>query len=334
MKPLQLLTWNCLSCFPQYYDTVKTIEHGASDKPLHINRRYNIQRYHNIVGRLLPHFQQLKEKTLFAITLQEVDFELLEMLKDCTHIRFPELYVHHRSPYMIYPQDTPPPHEYSYFLVTIHHRHNRQYEKHTSPPQKMNRCLITRLKQMTLYNVHIPWVGSDHTDYRKKRTEQTIRSLASALHKQPNSIIIGDLNLSCTFNDILYKQCFAQRVYTINIFGESYKLSPENVLQRKTFTSLEHTPDDGCIAHNKHHITSHFNSLTKEKLPVDTNGWFLKSQKDKYPSDHAMVWVACTTISTNSKSNRQNTGHYKKNRNTLSSRQKRKTTVRHTFNHT
>ena len=87
-----------MSCYPQYYDEIQAIEQGASEKRLQMNRPYNIQRFQNIVERLLPFLQQLNEKALLAITLQEVDFELLDLLKERIQTEFPQLYIHHRTP--------------------------------------------------------------------------------------------------------------------------------------------------------------------------------------------------------------------------------------------
>ena len=294
MASLHFVSWNCMSCYPQYYDEIQAIEQGASEKRLQMNRPYNIQRFQNIVERLLPFLQQLNEKALLAITLQEVDFELLDLLKERIQTEFPQLYIHHRTPYMIYPPNSPHPHQFAYYLATIHHRHNRRYTTaHETIQKNLSRCLVTALKQMVIYNAHIPWVGQDHGDYRKARTRQTIQTLARALRKHPNGILIGDLNASCEFNDTLYKTCFATTFYNTYIFGESYKLSPENVLHRKTYQSLDHTPDDGCIVHKKYTISSYFDSLRRENIPVNAKGWLLKKQKTTYPSDHALVRVKC-----------------------------------------
>jgi len=331
MKSLQFVTWNCLSCYPQYFDEVKAIEKGAPSKALQANRLYNVQRYKNIVSILLPYIERVSKSTLTAILLQEVDFELLQMLKETVNRSFRDVYVHYRTPYMTYPQNQPPPHQFAYFLVTIHHLHNRGGSYSNT---RLDRCLVTSLKTCTIYNVHIPWVAPEHSPYKHHRTEQTVRALSHAVRKHKTCVLLGDLNMSCTFNVGLYNKYFPQRFYTTHVFGESYKLSPENVLQRKTFQLLEHTPDDGCIVHGCYALSTQFDSLGKKRMPVDHTGWFIKQTKSTYPSDHTLAQVNCTPVSkrsgrshTNSNSKRNGRSHT--NRNSNSKRSGRSHTNKH-----
>ena len=294
-RSLRFITWNCMSCFPQYYDEVKSIERGAPKEPMEVNRAHNTKRYGNIVQRLHPYLTQLQRHWLTAITLQEVDSQLLQMIREEVALTHPQLYVHHTSPYYAYPPGRPP-HDFSYHLVTIHHKSERAC--HSAPSSscrtKLDRCLVTTLKSCVVYNVHIPWVSSDHPVLKHHKTEQTVRSLADEARKGNTRVIIGDLNLSCPFNRGLYKKYFAAQCYVVNEFGESYKLSAENVRQRKTFKMLDNSADDGCITHRTYTTTATFDSLRHQQLPVDKNGWFLPPTSSHHPSDHALVAVHCT----------------------------------------
>lgn len=312
MNSLQFVSWNCLSCYPQYFDEVKAIEKGASNKALQANRLYNAKRYKNTVSILMPHIERISENKLTAILLQEVDFELLQMLKETISRSFRDVYVHFRTPYMIYPHNQPPPHQFSYFLVTIHHYHNRSESCSSNPI--LDRCLVTSLRTCTIYNVHIPWVAPDHSPYKHQRTKQTVWALSRAMRNNETSVLLGDLNMSCEFNVGLYKKYFSQRFYNTHTFGESYKLSPENVLKRKTFKLLEHTTDDGCIVHSCYALSSQFNSLGKKQLPIDHTGWFIKQTNSSYPSDHALAQVDCIPVS---KRSRQTHTHRKRSIQTL-----------------
>lgn len=283
-----------MSCFPQYYDEVKAVEKSGSDRTLRANRRHNIKRYENIVHMLTPHFENIQTEKLTAVVLQEVDQELLEMLNQTIQQNHPKLYVHYTTPYITYPQRQPPPHDFAYYLVTIHHIHESDAPRAHHPRVKLSRCLVTALRSCTIYNVHIPWIGPDHSAEKHERTEQSVRILAKHVRKHSDSVVLGDLNLSCSFNEKLYQTYFNKRFYTINTFGESYKLSAENIGQRKTFKALEHTPDDGCITHKKYTTQTKHTTLVNQKLPVDKKGWFLPSQKSVHPSDHALVSVQCT----------------------------------------
>lgn len=296
-QPLRFITWNCMSCYPQYYEEVQAIEKGAPSKALQTNRTYNMTRYETIVKMLSPHLATVQTKALTAILLQEVDQELLQMIKRRVNEQHPELYVHYTTPYMTYPQRQPPPHDFAYYFVTIHHRHQRdKAPTRTKLNRKLDRCLVTVLQSCVLYNVHIPWVAPEHPEYKHRRTEQTVQALAHAVRQDQNSVVLGDLNLSCAFNCGLYQKYFSTRFYKTHVFGESYKLSPENILQRKTFKLLEHTPDDGCITHNIYNVKTTFDSLCNQKLPVNRSGWFVPKQDDTYPSDHSMVTVQCTPV--------------------------------------
>lgn len=299
--PLRVVTWNCMSCFPQYYETVKAIEKAgveknASVRSLRANMKHNIKRYENIVHTLTRHFESIQTKKLTAVVLQEVDHELLQLLKQTIQRGYPKLYIHHTTPYISYPQRQPPPHDFAYYLVTIHHQHSHDMRNNVSPlPRlKLSRCLVTVLRSCVIYNVHIPWVAPEHSVEKHEQTEKTVRLIVKHVRNNTNSVVVGDLNLSCPFNARLYQTYFNKRFYTINVFGESYKLSPENIRERKTFKALEHTPDDGCITHNHYTTQAEYTTLGSQKLPVDKTSWFLPSQQSTYPSDHALVVVTCT----------------------------------------
>lgn len=308
MKPLQFVTWNCLSCYPQYFDEVKAIEKGATSTALQANRIYNIKRYKNIISLLMPYIEHIRERKLTAILLQEVDFELLQMLNDTVRQSFRDVNVHFRKPYMTYPHNQPPPHQFAYFLVTLHHQHN--HSRSCSLNTRLDRCLVTSLKTCTVYNVHIPWVAPEHPPYKHQRTEQTVRALSLAMCNHKTSVLLGDLNMSCDFNVGLYNKYFPQQLYNTHTFGESYKLSPENVRQRKTFKLLEHTPDDACIVHGCYSLSTRVESLSKKQMPIDHTGWFIKQAKSTYPSDHALARVDCIPVS-NKHSRRSHTNRNK-----------------------
>ena len=283
------VSWNCMSCFPQYYDTIKDIEKGNSSTSMVDNMKHNTQRYRNIIDHLEEFLFQVQIKKVQAIVLQEVDQELLGLLKKelKTH---PMIVVHHHKPYMTYPQRSPPPHDFAYYLVTLYHKHNRHP---TFKSLHYDRCLCTPLKTCTLFNVHIPWIAPNHSDYKKEKTTQTIASIALAMKSNPKNILIGDLNQSCPFNQKLYERFFNNTMYHRFVCGESYKLSPENVLGRKTFRSLPQTPDDGCIVHKSVQAHMSFTSIQRNRLSVDKQGWFLADQTNCFPSDHALFKVEC-----------------------------------------
>ena len=285
----KIVSWNCLSCFPQYYDDIKSIEKGESPDALIENMQHNMQRHKNIVHILHAFLLQIESRTLDAIVLQEVDQDLLVLLK--THLKQrPLVTVHHHKPYMTYPQRSPPPHDFAYYLVTVHHTHNMHP---TFKAPHFDRCLCTPLKSCTLFNVHIPWISQHHSEFKKTKTTQTVASIARVVKSFSKSIFIGDLNQSCPFNQMLFAKYFNKTMFTRFVCGESYKLSPEHVLSRKTFRSLSQTPDDGCIVHKRTNVRTSFVSIKQKKLPVDKRGWFLPDQTNCFPSDHALFKVEC-----------------------------------------
>jgi hypothetical protein len=100
---LRFVTWNCLSCYPQYYDDLKWIKSGAQDgRLLYTNLGLNHLRYRAIVRKLVPYLQQVVRRSLHAICLQEVDKKLLEMLHHLqrTDRRFADVQVHQSNPYV------------------------------------------------------------------------------------------------------------------------------------------------------------------------------------------------------------------------------------------
>jgi hypothetical protein len=311
---LQFVTWNCLSCYPQYYDDLKRIKNGTQDgQRLYTNIGLNHLRYRAIVKKLVPYLQRIVRRTLHAICLQEVDKKLVEMLHHLqrTDRRFADVQVHQSNPYVWdyakrggNTKGTVVGTTFAYSLVTLIHRKQPQVPIHKFSPvqqqqqqhkHKIERCLITHLGAYTLYNIHAQWVCADDSGSERKiqRNRQIAERLSASIRRVGigKAVVLGDLNLSSEFNQKLYAEFFPPKLFATAVFGESYKLSPEHVKRRTTFRSISQTPDDGCIAHASW-TTSHAHTSLKEMyLPVDTCGWFLPMRKDMSPSDHALVEV-------------------------------------------
>jgi hypothetical protein len=310
---LRFVTWNCLSCYPQYYDDLKRIKSGVQDgQPLCTNLGLNHLRYRAIVKKLVPYLQRIVRRTLHAICLQEVDKKLLDMLHHLqrTDRRFADVQVHQSHPYVwdnakrgnAATGDAMAGMSFAYSLVTILHRKQPMSMSvpavpthHAKYSHKIERCLITQVGVYTLYNIHAQWVCADDVGSERKvqRNRQIAERLSASIRRVGigKAVVLGDLNLSSVFNQKLYAEFFPPKLFATTVFGESYKLSPEHVKRRTTFRSVSQTPDDGCIAHASW-TTSHTHaSLRETYLPVDTRGWFLPTRKDMSPSDHALVEV-------------------------------------------
>ena len=159
--------------------------------------------------------------------------------------------------------------------------------------------MVTRLNTCIVYNIHLPWVHPESSPQKIQRNEHIVKSLQKHIISSSPSItqfVIGDLNLSSSHNEQLCHRYFHSPQWSIQSFGESYKLSPETVHKRKTFRAIDGQADDGCILMSpwKSNVIHMENSTIRNKtLPVDHTGLFKPLLKSTYPSDHMLVSFVC-----------------------------------------
>lgn len=320
-SPLHFVTWNVLASFPQHYDYLKQQPPTVDIRP---SLRHNAKRYDAILKHLTPHIQHLREGTLHAITLQEVDTPLLdrlrEMVEDDDNNAIAETRIHvHTSikPYIggqrfhkiVDPKGQAPLIDFSYWLVTLARDCELRKECHRIP-SPYGRFLTTHLTHCNVVNVHLPWVSeeTDNFEEKNKKSIQTFSNIARLFGKKKHTngyyarclsnlptFVIGDLNASCSLNNTLFDKFFPtqKKEYSRHVFGESYKLSTEHIEGRTTFEGIPtHGQDDGVIYSGRWTIVSiQAHSIQNYRLPVNKKGLFHSQLRPTpaWPSDHALV---------------------------------------------
>lgn len=304
--PVRIVTWNCLSVYPQHYDDWKRDPTPA----LATSLKRNAQRYAHHVRALSPHFERLEHGTLDAVCLQEVDAALVALLVKRARKQYPALCLHPQeladTPYVKYG-------DHAYHLLTFVHRKRR-----VRGPiyNRLSRFAVSPLDTVVVVNAHIPWVPpptpdvlanpSDRYVVRHAKNQKVLNALQHCYKrsKQQQCVVCGDLNLSSADNQQVFADAFHLGPWDettgmgmaknpriqVHAMGESYNIKPEHVQDLKTFRALAKAPDDGVLCDARMKVTVTFDSLHTKRLPVDANGFVALTAKHS-PSDHALVEV-------------------------------------------
>jgi hypothetical protein len=317
--PFRFLTWNVLSALPQHYDLLKAQPPKTDIRP---SLRHNDTRYEHILEHLAPAIEDLRNGTLHAIALQEVDSPLLARIReqitsDEARTRPDETisvqfairpYIggkHFRK--MVDPKGNDPLHDFSYWLVTLVRLSDLRKDCHTTRPPS-GRFLTTYLNHCNVTNVHLPWVSEKYANYEEKK-QKSVRTFSNisrlfgersreyhtrCLSNRP-TFVIGDLNASSPLNTTLFDTFFptSKNKYNRAVFGESYKIDPDHVQARKTFDGIPtHGQDDGVICEHYWTIEEiQTEAIGQKRLPVNNKGLFHNQDRPRqaWPSDHALV---------------------------------------------
>lgn len=320
--PLRFVTWNCLSALPQFYETLRAQPPTVDLRP---SLAHNRMRHRAIVEALTPHVEQLASRSLDAVVLQEVDHDLADDLERLAariggvRLCRPDGPYVRRAPFAVSPDGAT--YDFNNWLLTLVRDEDlvtparpAHRSRAAGPP---GRFQVTRLRQCTVVNLHLPWVRDDVPDYaqKRRRSEATVRIVArhfphhpqairrsSRRGSMPPTVVVGDLNLSCPLNQELFRANFTavRGGYRVCGFGESYRLDPEHLAGHTTFAGIETAGvDDGVVvAQGWDLLRADHPPLKDRLLPVDARGWFLArpsaedARRRWWPSDHGLVEVA------------------------------------------